>query len=696
MAIRNPFGKRRGRDLRQQEIANRQQSVAAVPSVDQAVTGQRLDLERAAPGGGGTAQEELLGLRQQGLTGQVPMTEEGINPELRAQKMADMERRLAVQGGATTATQDILATEQDVAVRGGALAAGATPGETVRAADPIPRDFGVGPPLKPDEPGVDPEARSRYERFRPGTGSGKTSIPTDFGDREIHTTTHDIHPDVSIPTFDPPDMLDPQSKAIWEKDNARIAELLNQFAANHITRTERANGTFGYDTLNDEARKALQGIQGEIENIQTRQKQLLSTFGPQGEGEKAIARAPDADVGEIGITPAEPGAPDTSGVLPENGGVTEQPIGEAPPLGEAGDIPESERELAEGVGAEASEQTPEQREFTEKVLETAKGGDIPAAIQESGVLDDVFEKLIEEMGGVSDEEKSTIRKKYEVATTKALSGLSGRGLGRGSEAIVAAVKGEIGATAEIATEEREARAQAVEAAKAAGELALESRGQSYDAYFKQQVVDIDRSVADQNYQLAIQDQNLAELKNAQGHSMDEAKLALEERLGLRSADLSDAQFQEAQRQFEADFGLRFDDQGFKQWLQTGELNLAVLDLQETTRLNEMRIANDFVISEAGLQLERDLGLAENELQRWIAGEKVDLERASQAIERWGRQMGFDLAEKEILVQLTAIEEGGPGTLQTLASIGMTIAKFGLLVSGNPGGAAAVQAAEEFV
>ena len=267
-----------------------------------------------------------------------------------------------------------------------------------------------------------------------------------------------------------------------------------------------------------------------------------------------------------------------------------------------------------------------------------------------GFLNDLITKGYE----LSAEEEATIRRNVDTAIRSSLSGLSARGLGRSSEAAGAIVQGEIAKEQQVGEAKARVRQEGTEAG-------LKAVGLIRDA----QRLNLDTSQAKANYQIASAGQNLEALKNEQNVSFQERALQLK---GMETK----AQI----AMMEKEFGLKIDELEFQKFIQTGELNAKIFDIEGTQRINEMKVANDFILGQTDLEIQDKLGISKLELEKWMAGEQFDLNKLELSLDTMLKKLDLGIEREKIAAALAAADADGDAFTKYIGAIGALIPLLG--------------------
>lgn len=484
----------------------------------------------------------------------------------------------------------------------------------------------------------------------------------------------------SYKEYSPPAYLDPESKAAWEQTNANIQEFL---AAVTNPNTLSEGGFF------NRIKQMLEGTDANesgflvtikqhlelgnvqdlvipvIEKMQQKQRRLIKTTPPPGsqstpppvrEGETNVPESGtggtpgqgavgDTGTGGIGTGGIDAGTPPETQTKPfEEGELSKTPQQELDeflrtdptqhPDGLAGWIQERDRLRKAAKETEVPQGDPNAKTT---ITEDDK-------ISGETYADSFLKDLIDKGFTLSPEEAETIRREIEGATQKALSGLSARGLGRGSEAAGVIAQGEFETVRQIGEAKARVRKEGTEAALKASQM------------FE------DRLNSDRNYQIATSGQNLEALKNAQDVSFRDRAQQLKEMETGAAIDL-----------MEREFGLKIDELEWKKFIETGELNAKIFDIEGTQRLQEIKIVNDYWLAKSDLELQERLGLSKLDLDRWMAGEQVDLDKASIAITRMFKEMELEIEEAKIRAALAAAGTDEFDLVMSFLSLGASTA-----------------------
>lgn len=262
-----------------------------------------------------------------------------------------------------------------------------------------------------------------------------------------------------------------------------------------------------------------------------------------------------------------------------------------------------------------------------------EGDTIKSRSTDSALVDDFVTKLIKDGYELSAEEEATIRREMGQATQRALSTLSARGLGRSSEAVGAIVQGEIGAETAVGQAKARVRAEGTEAGLKASAL-VQSANE----------LNLNKTVADRNYQLATRDQNLNALKNEQDVSFQD-----------RAMDLKELDSAAAIKQMEQEFGLKIDAQAWEQFKQGKELDFTAIDLDQTNTFRNAQLASDFVLKTRDQDIEQALGISRIDLERAINEKRIDLDKMELALSQVFKNLDIEIKREEIRAAVEAAE-----------------------------------------
>lgn len=307
--------------------------------------------------------------------------------------------------------------------------------------------------------------------------------------------------------------------------------------------------------------------------------------------------------------------------------------------------------LAQDAGSpteETTEETTEAEEpdtwddFMEEVFKAGEGlefdfSDIEA-LTDNPQFQAVIDELLSGTGEISEEEESSIRRRVGESTQRALSNASARGLGRSSEAVKAMVYGEWLADFEVATRDNEISATHNENLKEAAKLLLERSQQKSSNTFAWGGLQVQYDIANQNYQAAMRDLDITAIRDANNASIQDRVTTIQE----EAQDFTEEQWADTQKQWEAEFGLAFDSEKFKQMITEGQFKLDALDSDRTYHLKQVAIVNSHLEKMTELEITDKFNMSKLELQKWMAGEGFDIDEASLKLQEWGMQMGFEL------------------------------------------------------
>lgn len=153
-------------------------------------------------------------------------------------------------------------------------------------------------------------------------------------------------------------------------------------------------------------------------------------------------------------------------------------------------------------------------------------------------------------------------------------------------------------------------------------------------------------LAEKNWGLAERAQTLDELENSQGYGLEERMVALKEELGIRSADLEDARFRHYRETIEKEFGIRLRDQELREFIETGRLQMDVIDMGWRNTIAERQEMHNWMLGTEGLRVQELLGMSQIEANLIIQGEWISVEREAQMLAHYmhDSQLDFDYTE----------------------------------------------------
>jgi len=272
------------------------------------------------------------------------------------------------------------------------------------------------------------------------------------------------------------------------------------------------------------------------------------------------------------------------------------------------------------------------------------------------ITDQFLTNLMQSVGTLSWEEEATIRRQGSEAIQAALSGASGRGMGRSSEATGMMVQGEFKTQEMLGAAKKSAREQGLAFGLQAAALQTE------------------RQTAKNNLAVAMSGQNIELIKNQAGQSLQEYLAKHQVEMDLRGATLDEAKFEQFKLDAEREFGLKLDDQELKKFIETGELTLSAINIDETNRLQQLKIANDFLLTQRDQDIQEKLGISKLELEKWIAGEQIDVQKMATATQKALAMLGYNIQIEQIRAALAAAEAtDDPSIFADIAGLGAMLA-----------------------
>jgi hypothetical protein len=296
----------------------------------------------------------------------------------------------------------------------------------------------------------------------------------------------------------------------------------------------------------------------------------------------------------------------------------------------------------------------------------------PANIGKDPAVDRFINDLLNADWNLSDEEKFAVRKEVEEGVQAALSNLSARGLGRGSKAVQSITIGEIQARLEIARKQGDLRTDLIEQQLNAVRIQAGREAQSASNFFTYRGQEYDRTVADRNFYAWYREQKLDEVRNAQGYSLEQRMMALKEDYLALDQDKQ----AEMVRQFNEEFSMAFDAQVFDQIMRGAEFDQSVIDSDRSYELRQTALAMDWLSTQREQDIQEMLGIGKLEMERWIAGERIAIDRMGLALHHLAIMNNMDISLAQINADLAALEaEQGDDFWDTALQYGFTIAKL---------------------
>jgi hypothetical protein len=243
-------------------------------------------------------------------------------------------------------------------------------------------------------------------------------------------------------------------------------------------------------------------------------------------------------------------------------------------------------------------------------------------------VDKFLDDILANAGELSPEEEATLRREVQAGVQKALSGISARGLGRSSEALGVITQGAIAEETAVGAAKRDVREKGQQLQLRAAEIMT------------------NRTEADRNYDLAVKSGNLDSLKNAQNQTLLQ-----------RAQQLDWSKFEESKKQLEREFGLALDDAELRKFIATGELTMKAIDLDQTNTFRNQNMANEFLLTVREQDIQQHLGLSKLDVEKWIAGENIGVEKMSLALQRAMAMAGIDVETMKIQAMMEMAKEG---------------------------------------
>jgi len=170
---------------------------------------------------------------------------------------------------------------------------------------------------------------------------------------------------------------------------------------------------------------------------------------------------------------------------------------------------------------------------------------------------------------------------------------------------------------------------------------------------------------------------------------------LQEYLGITAANLDDKKFRHYVETIEREFGVRLRDQQFREFIETGRLELDLIDMEWRNTIAERKELHDWMLGTEGLELQAMLGMTQMELDAIIAGHWVDVERQKIWLDNLQFNMGLEWdKEKFDKVMRENAKDRSNSFWTSVFTAAMTGVGYGY--GGAAGGAAGATTAETVI
>jgi hypothetical protein len=163
-------------------------------------------------------------------------------------------------------------------------------------------------------------------------------------------------------------------------------------------------------------------------------------------------------------------------------------------------------------------------------------------------------------------------------------------------------------------------------------------------------------------------------------------------LGLRGANLEEAKLAQLKDQVEREFGVRIDELELRKQIETGRLDLEIVNSQRKYDLDVTQQRNEWLQSQQSLDLQRTLGLGELELRKYLGDqqtgvqmEQISVQREQQVIEKYMFDQGLAWDKEKLRIQIAEARKKAKGSffgklIKGIVGAGMAVAGG---LTGNP-------------
>jgi len=324
----------------------------------------------------------------------------------------------------------------------------------------------------------------------------------------------------------------------------------------------------------------------------------------------------------------------------------------------------------------------------------------------TGLTQELLDSIMKQSPELTPEQRAVIERDADEAMASALSALSARGIGLGSDAAKALVYGEFQKKSMIAAEQARIRSENTRNALAAAGLSIENLKNAQGYSMQQRLATLQETLGIADIVQKQQDSAARANEFAQTFGLDQAKFGEAVRQYDKSFGLDEAKFEEikkqfadtfgldtekfkaavdqfektfgldkdklaeAKREFEAEYLVKVEDQAFMHALQTGQLSLEAIRVDNSQQLALIQEANDVIQKTADRDLEERLGISKLQLTAMLSGREMDISEASLGLQKWMAQMGYQ-------VDLAKIEAGLEGQIDANRRAGDANANAGM-------------------
>ena len=153
-------------------------------------------------------------------------------------------------------------------------------------------------------------------------------------------------------------------------------------------------------------------------------------------------------------------------------------------------------------------------------------------------------------------------------------------------------------------------------------------------------LDLAKLVQSQTFTLEERRQQMNEVRNNADISLADRTFQLQQTLGLRAADLEGEKFKAYVKQLEREFGVTLNEFALKRQIQTGQLDLDVLNSQRKYDLDVESERQKWLATEAARQTQEKLGMSEIEMKLVISGGELSLARDAQVLQKFIFEAGL--------------------------------------------------------
>ncbi len=156
--------------------------------------------------------------------------------------------------------------------------------------------------------------------------------------------------------------------------------------------------------------------------------------------------------------------------------------------------------------------------------------------------------------------------------------------------------------------------------------------------------------------------SLDELKNNQDQTFRQRAQAWKVQMDISAFDLETDKFEAYAKNLEREFGLNVNRYELAKFIETGNLDLNVLNSQRSYDLNVTAQRQEWLISKARLELQERLGIGDQEIRYALGMGQLSIQREANAIQKWATQLGITLEYDKLEAQVKMERDKAKGGL----------------------------------